>query len=1070
MPMTFRFGAILILIQTAFLATECYTIGEMPAEQNPEQAAIKSLQRITTNIQFNKDGTVRLLRLSKSFVTHNETLVHVKAFTKLDYLAIVSPNVTDEGLGHIADLTNLDTLMLSESHITGIGLAHLRRLSKLERLYLHNTPLNDDGFANLPPLAKLRILHLGNTSITGKSLKVLAGVPMLDALRLTNTSVSDAAIEYIAPLKKLAHLSLSGTKVTDACIETLCSLTELKYLELFDSNITKEGVAQLQTALPAATILTSINLGETNLVEDNRVGKKPAAPKQPPPGESTTADEVAPPIHTLLGVDETAPDFQRHVIPLLGRLGCNGRACHGSFQGQGGFRLSMFGYDFAPDHQNLSARVDIDSPTDSLILNKPTSADDHEGGLRLKRDSWEFKLLQSWIAHGAKRESNATAKPTVKLLKLDVTPAAIAFAAAKQIRQLKVVAIWSDGTREDVTQLARFQTNDDTVATVSDSGQITSQGKGDTYIISFYDSGVFSTQVLVPHTDKTGERFPQTPARTKIDKLVIKKLASLGIVPSPVADDADFLRRVGLDIAGTLPTPSQIADFVADTAADKRARKIDELLDHPAYDTWWTLRLCDLTGSNAGFLGSTEMAQPTATQWQTWLRHRVENNVGWDKIAAGIILATSRQQGERYQDFAASHSQFTRAKLPADYGANEYMPHFWYRDNITQPAEKALAFGYIFMGVRLQCAQCHKHPFDQWSKLDFEQFSEFFTRVKRGSPPDANSVREQMREMLGVPDKLNTAALRRQSYLRIAAEGRPIPWKEVYIEPTGNKAKPARLLGGEELDLNQFQDPREPLMHWLLNEPNRYFAKAFVNRIWANYFNVGIIEPPDDLNLANPPSNKELLNYLVAEFIESGYDMKWLHRTIANSDTYQRSWRTNDSNRTDERNFSRAVIRRLPAEVAIDAITQATANDKTAMRLATVGDGRTIGDHPRSYQARGVDYSSLIFGKPLRTTNCDCERQDEPTLIQALYIRNDQELLDWLDRQDGWLKQIELSKEEIDERDLIRSAYLRTVSRNPSDTELEESAKHIKESESTIDGLRDLMWALLNTKEFITNH
>jgi hypothetical protein len=1064
-----RVGAIFLVIQTALIAVALSTFADTPDDLNPEQAAIKALQRIRTNIQFNRDGTVRLVRLSNSVVTNNDTLVHLKAFPKLDYLAIVSPNVTDEGLQHIAGSTNLDTLLLTESSITGEGLAFLRDLVKLERLYLHDTPLNDSGFASLPQLESLRILHLDDTAITGKCLETLARVPNLDALRLTNAAVTDSHIAHVVGLTKLKHLSLSGTEITDASVEQLCSLSGIEYLELYDTSITKKGVALLREQFPAATILV-----------DSEVGKLPeqsvAEIAFPLSRQTPNENELSPPIHTRLDSANTAPDFQRHVVPLLGKLGCNGRACHGSFQGQGGFRLSMFGYDFAIDHKNLSERVNLENPTESLILNKPTSAENHEGGLRLKRGSWEHQLLKRWVTKGANREANASAEVQTKLVKLDVSPSEIVFAGKGESKQLRVVAVWSDGTREDVTQLTRFQTNNDTIATVSSTGKITSQGKGDTYIISFYDSGVFSTQVLVPLTDQTGTRFPKFATATRIDELVTKKLSRLGIVPSPTADDADFLRRVSLDITGTLPTPKQITDFIADTATDKRAKKIDELLEHPAYDTWWTLKLCDLTGSNAGFLGSTEMAQPVATQWRKWLQHRVEQNVGWDKIARGIILAKSRNPNERYQDFSARHSEFTRAKTPADYAANEYMPHFWYRDNITQPAEKALAFGYIFMGVRLQCAQCHKHPFDQWSKKDFEQFSEFFTRIKTGSPPDADLLREQMREMLGVPTKLNTAALRRQSYLRVAAEGRPIPWKEVYIEAAGKKPQLAKLLGSNEIDLNQFQDPRDPLMHWLLNEPNRYFAKAFVNRIWANYFNVGIIEPPDDLNLANPPSNKELLNYLVNGFIESEYDMKWLHRRITNSDTYQRSWRANASNKLDERNFSRAVIRRLPAEVAIDAITQATANDKTVRRLSTQVDGRNIGDHPRSYQARVVDYSLLIFGKPLRTTNCDCERQDEPTLIQALFVRNDQELLDWLDRQDGWLKQVELTiaknkdQSETEDSDLIQTAYLRTLSRNPSAAELNECKKHFGESENKIEGLRDLMWALLNTQEFITNH
>ena len=487
--------------------------------------------------------------------------------------------------------------------------------------------------------------------------------------------------------------------------------------------------------------------------------------------------------------------------------------------------------------------------------------------------------------------------------------------------------------------------------------------------------------------------------------------------------------------------------------------------------TWWTQKLCDLTGSNAGYLGSTEMAQPVAAQWRAWIERRVRDNVGWHDIARGILLSRSRRPGQTYREFVVEQSGFTRRAKPDDFAAaGNPLPHFWFRDNIRQPSEKALAFGYVFLGVRLQCAQCHKHPFDQWSKQEFEQFTEFFERIRTGVAPDAEELREQMREMLGVPVKLNTAALRRQSYLRIAAEGRPIPWKEVYVAPASPQDGKAKLLGGPEIDLSQWADPREPLMEWLLHEPNRYFARSFVNRIWAHYFHVGIIDPPDDLNRANPPSNKALLDYLAGEFIRRDYDMKWLHREITSSRTYQLSWRPNATNRTDERNFSRAMLRRLPAEVAIDAIRQATASSRQ-LRESGLQD-RKIGAHPRSYQARSIDYSLLIFGKPLRTTNCDCERQDEPTLLQALYVRNDRELLEQLDRRDGWLHELDaLSPADRPSNDeLIRTAYLRTVSRSPTETELRDCQQHLDEAEGQIEGLRDLLWALLNTQEFITNH
>ena len=330
-------------------------------------------------------------------------------------------------------------------------------------------------------------------------------------------------------------------------------------------------------------------------------------------------------------------------------------------------------------------------------------------------------------------------------------------------------------------------------------------------------------------------------------------------------------------------------------------------------------------------------------------------------------------------------------------------------------------------------------------------------------------------------------------YLRVSKEGLPIPWNEIWIQPPGESPQPGKLLGDQEFDLNNYADPREPLMAWLLRKDNPYFAPAFVNRVWEHYFGVGIVDPPDDFNLANPPSNKHLLEWLSGEFIQQGYDLKWLHRTIANSRTYQLSWRTNDTNHQDVKNFSHALIRRLPAEVTIDAILQSTASTNRLNTWSTDTTGRKITQHPKSIQARGIDYSLLVFGKPLRTTNCDCERQHSPTLLQSLFVKNDHEINEWLERDDGWLYEIakklnqpltsEISESLVytpmgtpnretqeDLGVLIRGAYLRTVSREPTKKEFDRSLMHLTGFDNPVEGLRDLMWVLINTQEFLTNH
>lgn len=791
------------------------------------------------------------------------------------------------------------------------------------------------------------------------------------------------------------------------------------------------------------------------------------------------ADDVLPSIDARFadsaseGPYPEVPNFQRHVVALLGWLGCNGRNCHGSFQGQGGFRLSMFGYDFAADHQALSggktSRVDVQSPAASLILNKPTSDDEHGGGKRYEPGGWEYRVLRSWIAGGARDDSGRAGN----LLRLEVTPAEMLFSATGQNTRMRAVAVWSDGTREDVTCLTRFSSNDDAVAEVTPSGLVRAKGPGDTHIIATYDSAVTSTPVLMPVSDLVGDRYPSVPAPTKIDELIVAKLRNLGIVPAETCSDTEFLRRASLDIAGTLPTPEQARAFAADESPDKRAAKIDELLETPAYSLWWSTKFCDITGLNAPlYLGSTDFGPIVGEQWRSWVERKFRDNVPYDKIVEGMVVAVSRPSDQQYGDFSLAQSAYIRTAAPQDFTARDTMPHFWFRNNLTTTDDKALAFAYSFMGVRLDCAQCHKHPFDRWSQQDFKQFAALFDRVRWGVSPECKSDYDQLREELGVP-RMKNAAERRQSYWRWAREGKAVPWPEVFIAAHSRQEGPRpKLLGGAEIDGDQLDDPRRPLMDWLRQRENPYFAQAWVNRVWSHYFGRGIVEPADDLNLANPPSNRELLDYLARAFVEHGYDMKWLHREIAASRAYQMSWRTNETNRNDERNFSHARIRRLPAEVAVDAMLLATANPRRATVYLTDVKDRKIGVQATADHSR-TEFALAVFGKPLRTVNCDCEREQEPSLAQSLFVRNDPDLFALLDRRDGWLASLSKDKSIVDpahREELVREAYWRTLGRDPSAEEQSRSLAHLARTDDTLGQLRDLLWALLNTHEFITNH
>ncbi|MEQ9409528.1 MAG: DUF1549 domain-containing protein [Fuerstiella sp.] len=1114
-----------------------HTAGRSVADETPERqaAAVKAISGIASNVQKNRDGTVRFVRFSKPIVT-NEHVAEIAAFEQLDYLAVVTPDVDDAGLACVGSLKNLDTLFLSGSGITDVTLARIADLPKLQHLYLDGTHITDAGLQHLSTLPALKTLSLADTQTGNKGLAAVGRISPLEVLRLSNLQVTDDGLSHLAGLNSLQQLSLDGCSIQGATLGELASLklrsldlrqtdvgpevvatlaawSDLEHVDLRDTSLCKSDISSLQRSGLNVT-LTPVGQSSENAWQRYLAGKPLATAEtsaetdpaisglSPPPAAADTSvtTEVMDAVARVLQHGQS-PSFQKHVVPLLGRLGCNGRTCHGSFQGKGGFSLSMFGHDFKADHAALTSgtepRVDTADPLRSLILNKPTSENDHGGGQRFATDGWEYSLLKQWIENGAQGVADAPAK----LLALEVTPTQLVFEKPGQIRQLRCVAVWEDGVREDVTRLARFQTNDDTVATVSEDGLVTCGSAGDTWIISFYDNGLAATQVIRPVSAETAAEYPVVDTPTQIDRLVVQKLRLLGIVPSPVCSDHEFLRRVSLDLAGTLPSAAEVTAFQNDTSPDKRDRKVDELLNSDAYATWWAMKLADLTGSNAQSLGSTDMNTPAADYWNAWLKRRVKDNIGWDRIAAGIILASSRRPGQTYASYAAEQSLHLKRSGGTDFTDPENpMHYYWFRSNNQTDADRALTFGYTFMGVRLQCAQCHKHPFDQWSKDDFEKFSAFFRRVRTGVAPDGRAAQHFLKTKLGVPEKLDTAALRRQMYLRVSAEGLPIPWNEVWIEPPTETRLLGKIPGGNEFDLNEFVDPREPLVEWLMQDDNPYFAPAFVNRVWAHYFGVGLVDPPDDLNMANPPGNRPLLTWLSDQFVAHDFDLKWLHRTIVTSHAYQRSSATSPGNQADRRNFSHALIRRMPAEVMIDAILRATAREDQAAGYLTDCRQRKIGQHPKSYQARGIDYSLLVFGKPRRTTSCDCERQDQPTLLQSLYVRNDAEMIGWLERADGWLQSVAqqlsqpLSSEatapadpaapaaltaepepgsQVDTElihDLIGQAWLRTLSRDPSPHELEISTQHIRQAENTVEGLRDLMWALLNSHEFMTNH
>ncbi len=901
-------------------------------------------------------------------------------------------------------------------------------------------------------------------------------------------------------------------------------------------------------------------------------------------GSPARADDL-PRIDTRFGAEGVTekPDFRQHVVPLVGKLGCNGRACHGSFQGQGGFRLSLFGYDFKADHENLLAgeepRTNLETAEKSLILTKPLEEVDHGGGKRLEKGTWQHRVLLEWIRDGAK----GLAASAPAFVRLEVTPGEMVAAKKGDTWQLKAVAVWSDGAREDVTPLCRFQSNNEQVAKIDQDGLVTAVGPGDSHVVAFYDNGVVPLPVIFPVSDLVGPAYPAVPTPTRIDELVVAKLRKLGEVPSDTCTDAEFLRRVSLDMTGTLPAVPEVREFLADSRPDKRARKIDELLERPAYAAWWATRFCDWTGNNSqtNQNNGPDRRQEVSRAWYEWMRKRMAANVPYDEIVEQIVVGRSRKEGESYADYCKRMSESMREGSETSLADQDTLPYFWSRSNFRSNEERALGFAYTFLGVRIQCAQCHKHPFDQWTKDDFDRFENFFPRVKYGQAPGTAKEADAMLEALGIDTKKRGNDLDNQ-LVKLAAKGSVVPFRETYVADPPKPLDPrvverikkekgknrervlggrtATVLGGEEFKIDEIEDPREILMDWMRDDDNPYFARAIVNRVWAAYFNVGIVEPADDLSLANPPSNAPLLDHLADGFRAHGYDLKWLHREIANSRTYQLGWRTNDTNRLDERNFARAVPRRIPAEVVLDAIRVATAGDEEAAKLQSSMKGRAIAEPIVS--PRNGNYALTVFGRSIRESNCDCDRSMEPSLLQTVFLQNDQEVTGMINRRGGWVdgidrgvgtdpgttemarrsgerkalrRNLDLLEQKLakaraggdakeiaqaektvagfrarleanrrigrrqetataaeppaaeppaadgsprefspeEERQiagLVEQAYLRTLSRPPRPEEVARSVAHFQELGDLTAGARDLIWALLNTKEFVVNH
>lgn len=715
-------------------------------------------------------------------------------------------------------------------------------------------------------------------------------------------------------------------------------------------------------------------------------------------------------------MEKTSPaDFANEVIPVLTRSSCNSGACHGKKGGRDGFRLSLLGYEPEKDFQyivyeNRGRRASPAAPDQSLLLQKATGEIPHEGGVRWEIGSEPYEAIRRWIAQGMPFDPEAKRK----VERIELFPTGRTY-NPKDTQQIVVTAIYNDGSRQDITHVAQYEANQEEMAEVDESGHVQfGELWGSTSVLVRFKEHVatFFGNITL------GEMVKAPPQRNFIDKHVFKKLELLGLPPSAPCDDQTFLRRVSLDIAGRLPTVEEVKAFLADKDKGKRSKAIDRLLEDPGYshnfaNKWATV----LKNKRSRYDG----ARATFAFYD-WIHSAMKQNMPYDEFVKSIVTAS----GESSSNPSV----------------------LWYRsfkndkDFIVEAKERSEDFAQIFLGVRISCAQCHHHPFDRWSQKDYSGLTAFFSglSLKPGVTKD---------ELVLVRAKQNNK------------------FKE--SSPT--------VLGGEELELSKYKDPRFTLANWVGDSKNPYFAKALVNRYWKQFFGRGLVDPIDDIRATNPPSHPELLDELAEYFVKSNYNLKALVKVIANSQSYQLSPAPNNHNLEDKQNYSRFIPRRMTAEVFLDSINDVTEmKESFSNQEATVTRVLHLPDDQYNTQVRFLE----TFGRPKMDSASDSARKTEATVSQSLAMINSTDILRRITYSGGRAARMAKSKEDIKLQ--VDELFLRTFSRYPNGDERTRAIKYIqdkvkKAGDNTSqqmtykkEGIEDILWALINTKEFMFNN
>ncbi len=713
------------------------------------------------------------------------------------------------------------------------------------------------------------------------------------------------------------------------------------------------------------------------------------------------------------------PSFVNDVQPILTRLGCNMGACHGKGAGQNGFRLSLRGYAPEWDHLWLTRefdarRINSAEPTASLLLQKPTGQAPHAGGVLMKAGGREYQVLLAWIKAGT--PGIGKDEPTVK--RLELLPGDRVLKPG-QSQPLVVRAEFSDGRIKEVTWLAQFDTNDGSVAEVSPTGVVKMLRSGETAVRATFMGQVAIAMLTAPFDHAVKADWFATKGNF-IDQHVFKKLHDLRIEPSELCNDEEYIRRVHLDAMGLLPTPAEARAFLADKAADKRAKLVDRVLARPEFVDFWTLQMADLL-QNRKESDHDVRGSKGVRAFHGWIRDQVSRNRPWDEMARDLLTVTG-----------STHDQPAVGYFVVNVGENRESHQSTIVANVAQ----------TFLGTRIGCAQCHNHPLEKFTQDDYYHFAGFLSRIKL----------DRRDPKTGATKLLVSAADQNQNKNPVGV-----------TQPRTHKFMPPQPLDRVATKIDPGQDPRQALADWIVSPKNEAFAGAMVNRLWAHFFSTGLVEPIDDLRASNPPTNPELWKALVKEFVEKKYDRKHMMRLMLNSTAYQLSAKTKPSNEREKRFYSHYYARRLSAEVLADAIGSVTG-------VWDAFDGYPAG--LRAVQIPDPAVKSpflLVFSKSERITACACERNNDVALTHTLHMLGGDPLVAKLRSRDGRLFAL-LSAKKTD-AEILDDLFLASFGRLPRATEMQRLLPLVAGDAATREeAYADVLWALLNSTEFLFNH